>query len=125
MCRNIDKAGGLDRYIRKIEGTKEDSEGAARIRLRLDRPKMMQRLQQEREEELRVKAEQKSQKAQLAKLHRAEKGKQAKVVVKQAQVEGKQNLRERQKAANEKEEKKDTTAIGWLKRNVLSGFKWS
>lgn len=117
LCRNIDKAGGLDRYVRKIEGSREDSLGAERIRAQLDRPKLLQQLQQAKVEDLRLKEERKREKADRARLSRAQKGKTS-------------NRRkyittvERPKSDWEKEDRKDSSTVGWLRRNVLSGFKW-
>lgn len=35
-CRNIDKAGGLDAYVFKIAGSREDSDKAAQVRAMLE-----------------------------------------------------------------------------------------
>lgn len=51
-CRNIDKAGGLDAYVWKIKGTKEDSEKAEQLRQLLKQHKDLARLEQQRQASL-------------------------------------------------------------------------
>ena len=46
LCRNIDKAGGLDRYLWKIEGTNEDTKKAEQLRQQLRDHEENKRLEQ-------------------------------------------------------------------------------
>ena len=46
-CRNIDKAGGLDAYVFKIEGTCEDSDKAGKLRTQMGQEQERRRMQQE------------------------------------------------------------------------------
>jgi hypothetical protein len=44
VLRNIDKAGGLDAYLKKIEGGREDSEMAETLRQRIRKEVQMRQL---------------------------------------------------------------------------------
>ena len=52
-CRNIDKAGGLDRYVYKIRGTQEDTQKAEQLRKQIDEQETARRTYALRAEELR------------------------------------------------------------------------
>ena len=115
MCRSIDKAGGLDNYVRKIKGTKEDSQGAIEVRNRLGDNSGL-REQQE--------AQDRASKAQQTAGRQKKRRTDRQLRVRQLE-EARRKVQQRSRAETEdsKSGRNDST-LGWLKNRLSSGFRW-
>lgn len=118
MYRSIDKAGGLDRYVRKVEGTKEDSQGALEIRNRLAiKAGFAPAKVPKRSEEIdSTKREQKKQsKSQRLRVRPIE----------EARRKLKGNAQKRTAGANRDTSEDGKSTLGWLRNKLNEGFKWN
>ena len=117
--RNIDKAGGLDNYVRKIAGTKEDSQGAVDIRTRLGDSKTLreQQLAQKQEDRSRLRKRQQKREAsdQQHRFVQVEKGKELRKARAEQSSESPQA---------EADQRSDASTLGWLRDRIGSNFKW-
>lgn len=111
IFRNIDKAGGLDKYVRKIKGTKEDSQGAAEMRIRLGDEKSAAAERREEMELLRAKKN-------------ADERQRAIQRSKKAAAEGRLRKRAEAEGLEESNQAPDRSTIGWFRDRIGGGFKW-
>lgn len=115
--RNIDKAGGLDNYVRKVKGTKEDSQGAFDIRLRLGDEKGLQ--EQQKAEKQRERGRRRIIEQQRKMLNLQRRWTEAELA--KAERLGKNADKAAQSGDGQKP---DASTIGWIRNKLGSGFKW-
>ena len=116
MCRSIDKAGGLDNYVRKVEGTKEDSQGALEVRNRLGDNRSVR----EHEE-----AQRQAGKARESAGRQKKRRTDQQLRIRQLE-EARRKVQQRNRAGKEdrKETSKNNSTLGWLRSRLGSGFQW-
>ncbi len=117
LHRSIDKAGGLDNYVRKIKGTKEDSHGAMEVRSRLGDNKDLGG---------RLDSQKPASKAGQRPLQNFRRQVDQQLHIRQLE-EARRRLRQSRgagTAADNKESDKNDSTLGWIRSKLGSGFQW-